>query len=629
MANKKLTKNEASLRRAYKITFATLVVVLFMYLIALFAYGVVNPNYNKEHDPLISLDSGWTVTDEYNRVVESDVTLPFKSGLDGHFATFTRELDSESAGISSVIFNSKREAIKVSLDGEELYSVNCTPLYDYLSTTGPNIVRLNPKEGSKLSFTITIPADGICTLESVSGGSIDRVNYCIYRYDIVTIINIIVLLLFSLILLITSLYMLYKHTFDKTIFIMTVFDLMIAAWAYSDSALHCLSPISSEAAALLAYALAPFIPVAIVVYTMLMCRGTYSSLRIILLSDCGLTLMRILLALGGLAKLNTTAWFAMVFILISLMICLNCTRREYAVSQSKFSLALFLGFVLGAGTMIITTVAYALGLGSLYRSVGLTVVSCLFIYIAVMAVFSNATAEVNMQRDLDRMEFLENEAMTDSLTGLRNRASFDQFLGEIAKSPENYASTVLVMLDLNGLKSVNDTHGHAAGDELIISAARCISETIGKDAYCFRIGGDEFTVILHNYIGSVKMRLARMHEWMDEYNETAKYKLSIAHGESTLRYHDGNLRTLSDWKQDADINMYNNKNLNSLRRANMRSEYQNILRYIINNAANLDSCREDIEHGLGTFYDPEIGRIVLNNWDALTKILLNGSSEQE
>lgn len=51
-------------------------------------------------------------------------------------------------------------------------------------------------------------------------------------------------------------------------------------------------------------------------------------------------------------------------------------------------------------------------------------------------------------------------------------------------------------IDINGLKAVNDTLGHSAGDELIRAAARCISQVLGRYGKCYRIGGDEFIAIL-------------------------------------------------------------------------------------------------------------------------------------
>ena len=64
------------------------------------------------------------------------------------------------------------------------------------------------------------------------------------------------------------------------------------------------------------------------------------------------------------------------------------------------------------------------------------------------------------------------------------------------ESRQEDADAELLFLDMNDLKEVNDQYGHKAGDELIIGAAQCLTETFGPEAACFRLGGDEFLVML-------------------------------------------------------------------------------------------------------------------------------------
>ena len=52
-------------------------------------------------------------------------------------------------------------------------------------------------------------------------------------------------------------------------------------------------------------------------------------------------------------------------------------------------------------------------------------------------------------------------------------------------------------MDVNGLKTVNDNLGHAAGDELLVGAAKCIQQCFGNSGKVFRIGGDEFIAMIH------------------------------------------------------------------------------------------------------------------------------------
>jgi diguanylate cyclase (GGDEF)-like protein/PAS domain S-box-containing protein len=89
---------------------------------------------------------------------------------------------------------------------------------------------------------------------------------------------------------------------------------------------------------------------------------------------------------------------------------------------------------------------------------------------------------------------LRHESTHDSLTGLYNRAFFDEELARFAHGRMFPLS--FVMADVNGLKTVNDTLGHEAGDELIRVAARIILGAFRAEDIVARIGGDEFAVLL-------------------------------------------------------------------------------------------------------------------------------------
>jgi diguanylate cyclase (GGDEF)-like protein len=91
-------------------------------------------------------------------------------------------------------------------------------------------------------------------------------------------------------------------------------------------------------------------------------------------------------------------------------------------------------------------------------------------------------------------ERLEEQATTDELTGLANRRAFDHLL---ADRPGRLEYCVLAV-DLDGLKQVNDTMGHAMGDEMLIHVSRVLASTFRKGDMFARIGGDEFAGLLFN-----------------------------------------------------------------------------------------------------------------------------------
>ncbi|MBQ5709291.1 MAG: GGDEF domain-containing protein, partial [Anaerotignum sp.] len=170
--------------------------------------------------------------------------------------------------------------------------------------------------------------------------------------------------------------------------------------------------------------------------------------------------------------------------------------------------------------------------------------------------FENMTQHLREHEKRQRML-----AYRDSLTGLRNTTAYNGWVADFEKdlADRNKDFGVLV-LDLNYLKEMNDVHGHDAGNKLIISAARLISDTF-KRSPVFRIGGDEFLVILQNrdlkeceeLFASFDLDCANTFVQI----EKEKIVLSIAKGFS--RYDPAVDKQFVDVFNRADEEMYKNK----------------------------------------------------------------------
>jgi diguanylate cyclase (GGDEF)-like protein len=112
-----------------------------------------------------------------------------------------------------------------------------------------------------------------------------------------------------------------------------------------------------------------------------------------------------------------------------------------------------------------------------------------------LRVFANqATTALYAAEQFERMRFLADH---DPLTNLLNRRSFVEHLdAEVARSRRYTRPLALVILDLDELKTVNDTRGHTAGDDALQQVADVLRSTIRSGDNAFRIGGDEFAVLL-------------------------------------------------------------------------------------------------------------------------------------
>lgn len=91
----------------------------------------------------------------------------------------------------------------------------------------------------------------------------------------------------------------------------------------------------------------------------------------------------------------------------------------------------------------------------------------------------------------------EKQSMTDGLTGLYNRRSFDSLMQrEVALAERHQHPLSIVMIDMDQFKQVNDTYGHAAGDYMLKAFADCVRITLRRTDLAFRYGGDEFVITL-------------------------------------------------------------------------------------------------------------------------------------
>lgn len=194
--------------------------------------------------------------------------------------------------------------------------------------------------------------------------------------------------------------------------------------------------------------------------------------------------------------------------------------------------------------------------------VGMTTLMGLTLAAAVCG-HKNATA------DLRKLTLeLQQLALTDELTALRNRRGF-LLLADHAWRLARRARVrcLLMFIDVDGLKGVNDTHGHRVGDELLMDAANVLLRVFRETDVIGRVGGDEFAIVeLVDGVEPTDAGAQRLQGHLDEFNRSSgkPYRLSMSYGIEELPA--TSEMSLEDLLSRADLAMYERKRERRLRR---------------------------------------------------------------
>ena len=120
------------------------------------------------------------------------------------------------------------------------------------------------------------------------------------------------------------------------------------------------------------------------------------------------------------------------------------------------------------------------------------IIFLIVIGIIVFGIVSSATFLI-----IRASEVIKHEAVHDHLTGLRNRNTLDETMYQVfAAADRNHHKVGILLLDLNKFKEINDTFGHAAGDEVLRDTSQRKKHVARSDEMIFRVGGDEFLLVI-------------------------------------------------------------------------------------------------------------------------------------
>jgi diguanylate cyclase (GGDEF)-like protein len=204
-------------------------------------------------------------------------------------------------------------------------------------------------------------------------------------------------------------------------------------------------------------------------------------------------------------------------------------------------------------------------------------------------------------------EQLEKLAYYDPLTGLANRALFQRTIdNSITRCCRSGAQAALLLLDLDRFKEVNDSLGHAAGDELLVKVANLISRVVDSRHFLCRLGGDEFAIVVSEF-----KEIGEISELAASVNAALAGSILLDRGEANIGTsigialipQDGS--NLSDLQRNADLALYRAKEEGRGRSCFFEAGMSEAMQHKIALARDLRRAIES-NAGLSVHYQPQI-----------------------
>ena len=240
-------------------------------------------------------------------------------------------------------------------------------------------------------------------------------------------------------------------------------------------------------------------------------------------------------------------------LIVSILVIIIYICIKSAKNRKKKDKLLFLRILPILFGTLIDIILYLKGISNvhaIYFQLGL-------LFYAGFEFYSVAVKFIAFYKQSINIQMFKKLAFTDTMTGINNRAAFEKSINEINNNLTKYEYIWCISFDLNNLKIINDTKGHMLGDRLIIKLAEALKYTFDA-SNLFRIGGDEFFVIIFNIskkelegmIGEFKMILEKI-------NMSEENKVNVAIGYEKL---DCNIeKNIFETIKQADYAMYKDK----------------------------------------------------------------------
>lgn len=458
----------------------------------------------------------------------------------------------------TLMFFSKHESVDVYIDSELVYSVS-PDSSSFIKTTGADwcIIPIYPEDTGKTLRIVLTPLykSMIDTCPTLYFGSQYKIYEHLLTPNIVIYLTCLLAVLCGIFFIIFTMININNRHVDKNLIMIGIFSILIGIWKFTDLDYTALLIDNSIVQSYTSYFCLLMMTIPFISFLRKSFTDSDNFLwNVPCIGNLIVLILIMVLQLMGIADIRDNLWLIHVVMLSNIPVAFIMFYREinnYGWNP-KLKLSFICAFICLVG-LIADIAAYYATNGEFPSFLGIT---CLLIYIIALGVSSLKEARRLMAIGSQAKQF-EEMAYHDQLTGLYNRTAYAKYINHKDFRPDGY---IVVMFDLNNLKSCNDNLGHEQGDNYIMESARMIQKAFGAYGNCYRMGGDEFCALLHNTsVAKCADCADALRELLASYNATHpdSFPLNIAFGYEL--YDPAEDYDIGDTLRRADKMMYSEK----------------------------------------------------------------------
>jgi len=531
-----------------------------------FADRLIVQDYDSISNCLL-LDDHWDIT--FCNTVSEDVSLDdfsFDRVMAGDRIMLQRKLPKKWSMEEGVLrLNIRHSAVKMFIDDDPVYEYGFDRM-EKNKTVGSGYLFINfPEEykGKNLRLELWVSEDEIFTkLDSIRVYEWENAYRVLFTENRIPMLVGVFLLIFGLsTLIITMFAMLVSHKYAR-IFCISAFSICMGLWTLCNYDIILIFSIPLYSKSLLEYLSLYLVPIPLLIYMYDNVKNLNNSVIKAVFQALFTVQVVFDVVIIGLHTKDIVHCVAVLKYLQMLIVChlvfftvvvlMNLRTRNFLNRLYLVGMLVMVGCV---GYDLYSYYVERYNGERVFKLKGMSALGMMvFVFILIIEFYMKLSHK--MLQEAERNSLIKS-AYTDELTQLYNRRYCSEYMQQI--NEDQNADYTVVCFDLNNLKVVNDTLGHAQGDILIKSAAEVIEKTFGKPGVVGRMGGDEFIAVLKN---SRKERmetlLKQFQENIDKKNQAVPgLNLAIAFG-CASSYEAGEKR-VERLYQEADDRMYENK----------------------------------------------------------------------